>query len=196
MTNAVTKVSFKPQVCCFLFGPYDAMSLPAKDLTARTHLQTLSTNSLQTNIRRFLFPAGNWKQGTMFASVDVFLNTSWVYRELPPRQVLRIWTSENTVKLTFCNQSFIATFKNRLVSSDKISEVSSIFYFQICQKIISIPRSFFEKVPSPPTTSSTSPFSWQKYIASASSSHTNDVMNWLISAVSGRETVFADSPQA
>jgi hypothetical protein len=56
----------------------------------------LSANSPQTNIRCFLFPVGKGKQDTLFASVDVFPNTSSVYRELPSWQELRMWTSEST----------------------------------------------------------------------------------------------------
>jgi hypothetical protein len=44
--------------------------------------------SLQTNIQR-LFPLGNGKQDTMFASVGVFLKTA-LYRVLPPWQGLRV----------------------------------------------------------------------------------------------------------
>jgi hypothetical protein len=53
----------------------------------------------QPSSRCFLFPVGNGRQDTVFASVDVFRNTSSVPRKLPPRQVLRMWTSENTLRL-------------------------------------------------------------------------------------------------
>jgi hypothetical protein len=101
-----------------------------KSLKASIHLQTLSANSFQTSFFPVLsvfanspqtdvlcsfFPVGNENQDTMFASVDVFLNTSSVYRELQRRQVLRMWTSENTLKLDIL-QSFVATLQNRLVS--------------------------------------------------------------------------------
>jgi hypothetical protein len=89
--------------------------------TVCKYASSVLANSPQTNIRRFLFPAGNEKQDTMkmavfwvvapcslvevyqrfggacclhhqgdavFASVNVFLNTSSVYRELPLQQVL------------------------------------------------------------------------------------------------------------
>jgi hypothetical protein len=36
--------------------------------------------SPQTNIRCFFFPVGNGKEVTMFASVDVFINTASVFR--------------------------------------------------------------------------------------------------------------------
>jgi hypothetical protein len=64
-----------------------------------SHLQVSSEfrPCLQT-VRKQIFCVGNGKQGTMFASVDVFLNMSFVYRQLPQKQVLRMWTSENTLK--------------------------------------------------------------------------------------------------
>lgn len=70
-----------------------------------------------------------------------------VYHKLSPRQVFTMWTSKNTSKLDIL-KSIISSNTSESVLSDKISEASFVFYCQICQNIISAPRSF-EKVGSP-----------------------------------------------
>lgn len=67
--------------------------------TASKQFSSVFAKKPQTNIHCFLFPIGNRKQDTMFASADTFQNTSSVYRELPQKQVPRTWTIKFTLKL-------------------------------------------------------------------------------------------------
>jgi hypothetical protein len=86
------------------------------------------------------FPVGNVKQDTVFAAADdAFLNTSQIYRLLPPSLVLRMWTNEDELNLDILQLSMGVV----RCHCDKISEASSVFYFQIHQKIFSVPSSLF-----------------------------------------------------
>lgn len=55
----------------------------------------------QANIRCFLFYVGSGKLDAKFVSVDVFVNTSSVCRELRQSQVVRMWTSVNKLKFDY-----------------------------------------------------------------------------------------------
>jgi hypothetical protein len=110
-------------------------------------------------------------QDTVFAGVDVFLNTSSVCHELPPRQVLRMWTSENKLKLDIL-QPFICS--NTSKSVDVI----------LTKFLKSAPSSVFKPAKSLPPylvpsfrkclvhTDYVALFSEHKYTSSADSSHT------------------------
>jgi hypothetical protein len=66
---------------------------------AFVRVSSVFANSPQTNTLYFLFPVGNGKHDTVFATEDGFLNTASVYHELPSTQVLGMWPSENILKL-------------------------------------------------------------------------------------------------
>lgn len=112
---------------------------------ACTHLQTLSTNGPQTCGQCFLYPVQSGYQDTAFCKCGRVPKD--VYHKLSPRQVFTMWTSKNTSKLDIL-KSIICSNTSESVLSEKISEASFVFYCQICQNIISAPRSF-EKVRSP-----------------------------------------------
>jgi hypothetical protein len=142
-------------------------------------------NSPQTNIRCSLFPVVNGKQDTMFAIVEVFLNTSSVYRELQTRQALRMWTSENTVKLdNICSNT-----------SKSVGVILTIFLKPSPSSTFKSAKRFSPFAPSLRKSTNVYIVAFQFteiYIHRRFHPHDMIILNWLIS---GRETMYADSPQ-
>jgi hypothetical protein len=71
----------------------------------------------------------NVKQGTESASVDVYLNKTPVYRELPTKKELKCGEERVSLKLDIL-QPFICNFRSGWCHSDNISKASSILYIQ------------------------------------------------------------------
>jgi hypothetical protein len=92
-------------------------------------------NPEENHPRCFLFPVANGKQDTLFASVDIFLNTSSVYRELSPKQVLRMWTSENTLNLDILRPIICSNTSNSVDAILKTFLKPAHRNFQVCQII-------------------------------------------------------------
>jgi hypothetical protein len=88
--------------------------LPCKIIVDRRRHGSTSQKTYLKDIWCFLFSVGYGTQDAVFAILDVFLNTASACHELPPRKMLRMWTSENILTLDIL-QPIMTTSKSRFV---------------------------------------------------------------------------------